>query len=311
MKKTLAALLALPILASCALAPASAPNNVATAQDPQPVNPAAAEPQPAASGTTQPSTEPTPTVAPEPIVEPLDTKIGLRRPMYEDKPRPTLTAEQEAKYGACLETTVTNWSKGACATLLQTDLKELGYLEGKVQPRFGVAAMNALLRYQRSREVRPDGNAGPQTWYALASARPARSTDLPRECAEIPGVVLCVDQAHSTLKFVRDGVVEKTIDVRLGGWTSDAKTKKWRVFPTAPGLWRVYNKHRNPSSPTYGEGVMPYSVMFDPNMYVHYSADFAKHGHARSSHGCVNVASKADAKWVFDNTPIEARVWVY
>ena len=56
---------------------------------------------------------------------------------------------------------------------------------------------------------------------------------------------------------------------------------------------------------------MPYSVMFDPNMYVTYSADFAKRGYIRSSHGCVNVASKDDAKWIFDNTPIEARVWVW
>lgn len=308
MKKTLAALLAIPLLASCAVAapgPAASdptPNAVAGVANPAPdATPVA--PQPAASATpeTTPEPEPTPTV---------DTKIGLRRPTYTDRPRPVLTAAQEAKYGECLDVTVTNWSKGECATLLQDDLKELGYLEGKVQPRIGVAAMNALLRYQRSREVNPNGVAGQQTWYALASGRPARSDALPPECL-LPGVVLCVDQAHSTLRFVRDGVVEKTIDVRLGGWTSDAKTKKWRVFPTAPGLWRVYNKHRNPSSPTYGEGIMPYSVMFDPNMYVHYSADFARHGYARSSHGCVNVASKEDAKWFFDNTPIEARVWVW
>lgn len=308
MKKTLAALLALPLLASCAVAapgPAASdptPDAVANVANPAP-DAAPVAPLPAASATPEATPEPEPTPT-------LDTTIGLRRPTYTDRPRPVLTAEQEAKYGACLEVTVTNWSKGECATLLQDELQELGYLEGKVQTRIGVAAMNALLRYQRSREVNPNGVAGPQTWYALASARPARSDALPPECL-LPGVVLCVDQAHSTLRFVRDGVVEKTIDVRLGGWTSDAKTKKWRVFPTAPGLWRVYNKHRNPSSPTYGEGIMPYSVMFDPNMYVHYSADFARHGYARSSHGCVNVASKEDAKWFFDNTPIEARVWVW
>ncbi len=305
MKKILAALLASPILAGCALTPTPAPTNVAVVEEHQAAAQVDAQPQPAASPSVEPSPEPSPTP------EPIDTTIGLRRPVFEDKPKPTLTPEQEEKYGACLETTVSNWSKGACATLLQEDLKELGFLVGKVETRIGVPAMNALLRYQRSREVRADGNAGPQTWYALASGRPARTTELPRECTEIPGVVLCVDQAHSTLTFVRDGVSEKVIDVRLGGWTSDAKTKKWRNFPTANGLWRVYNKHRNPSSPTYGEGVMPYSVMFDPNMYVHYSADFAKRGHARSSHGCVNVASKDDAKWIFENTPIEARVWVY
>ena len=303
MKKLLAALAAIPLLAACAVAPPS--TGLASVSTPDAASPAPAPPQPAASGSATPSATPTPTP------EPIDTTIGLRRPTYPEHPRPVLTAAQEAKYGACLDTTVSNWSKGECATLLQNDLIELGYLEGEPQKRIGVAAVNALLRYQRSREVNPDGYAGAQTWYALASGRPARSAALPRECTEIPGVVLCVDQAHSTLTFVRDGVAERTIDVRLGGWTSDAKTKKWRLFPTANGLWRVYNKHRNPSSPTYGEGVMPYSVMFDPNMYVHYSADFAKRGYNRSSHGCVNVASKDDAKWIFDNTPIEARVWVW
>lgn len=306
MKKTLAALLALPVLAACAVTPPTSPENtVAVVQDAAPAGATPAAPQPTASETPEPTVEPTPTP------EPIDTTIGLRRPVFTDQPRPTLTAEQEAKFGACLDVTVTNWSKGPCATLLQEELKRLGYLEGEAQTRIGIPAMNALLRYQRSRDVKADGSAGQQTWYALASERPARSTELPRECTEIPGVVLCVDQGASTLTFVRDGVVEKKIDVRLGGWTSDAKTKKWRVFPTANGLWRVYNKHRNPSSPTYGEGVMPYSVMFDPNMYVHYSSDFAKHGHSRSSHGCVNVASKEDAKWFFENTPIEARVWVW
>lgn len=303
MKKTIVALLLAPLLASCATSPP--PTTVALLNEPDAAAPATAQPAPAASTIVTPSPEPTPTP------EPIDTTIGLRRPTYVEHPRPTLTAAQEEKYGACLDTTVSNWSKGECATLLQNDLIALGYLEGEPQKRIGVAAVNALLRYQRSREVNPDGYAGAQTWYALASGRPARTTDLPRECAELPGVVLCVDQAHSTLKFVRDGVVEKTIDVRLGGWASHAKTKEWRVFPTAPGLWRVYNKHRNPYSETYGAGVMPYSVMFDPNMYVHYSADFARHGYARASHGCVNVATKDDAQWIFDNTPIEALVWVY
>ncbi|MDO5534964.1 MAG: L,D-transpeptidase family protein [Propionibacteriaceae bacterium] len=296
MKKYVATLWAICLLAGCAAAPPA---------------PSGDDPSPRATATVTPTPTATPTPTPTPTPVPVDTTIGLRRPSFPDRPRPTLTPEQEATYGACLETSVSNWSKGDCATLLQEELIRLGYLEGEPEKRIGVAAMNALLRYQRSREVAADGNAGPQTWYALASGRPARDDALPRECTEIPGVVLCVDQAHSTLKFVRDGVVERTFEVRLGGWNSDAKTKKWRVFPTANGLWRVYNKHRNPSSPTYGEGVMPYSVMFDPNMYVHYSADFAKRGHTRSSHGCVNIASKEDAQWIFDNTPIEARVWVW
>ena len=106
--------------------------------------------------------------------------------------------------------------------------------------------------------------------------------------------------------------MSRVFAIRTGGWNFDPKDhEKWRLYPTANGLFRVYDKSVSPPSENYGDGAMPYSVMFDPNMYVHYSADFAKRGYSRSSHGCVNVASKDDAKWIFDNTPIEARVWVW
>ena len=87
--------------------------------------------------------------------------------------------------------------------------------------------------------------------------------------------------------------------------------EKWRLYPTANGLFRVYDKSVSPPSENYGDGAMPYSVMFDPNMYVHYSADFHRRGYARASHGCVNVGDRDDAQWIFRNTPIDALVYVY
>jgi len=253
----------------------------------------------------------TPEASPTPDPTPTaDLTLGYRRPVYHDKPRPTLSSAQQDAYGDCPATQLTNGSKGACATLLREKLAELGYYDGPTSGRVNVAATNAILRYQRSRGLPATGNAGEQTWYALASEQPARSEDLPPECT-IPGVVLCVDQAHDTLRWLRDGEVLRTVKVRTGGFTTEPKTGKWRVHATVTGFYRVYNKHRNPKSENYGSGAMPYSVMFDPNMYVHYSADFARRGYATASHGCVNIGSKDDAVWVFDNTPVDARVLVY
>lgn len=251
------------------------------------------------------------TAIPEPEPAPVpDLTLGYRRPVYPDKPLPTLTTAQRDAYGTCLTTTLGSGSKGDCANLLREKLGGLGYYQGPTTGRLSVAAINAVLRYQRSRDLPATGTIGEQTWYALASEQPARSEDLPPECT-IPGVVLCVDQAHDTLRWLRDGEVIRTVEVRTGGFTTEPKTGKWRVHPTVNGFYRVYNKHRNPKSENYGSGAMPYSVMFDPNMYFHYSADFARRGYSTSSHGCVNIGSKDDAVWVFENTPIDARVLVY
>ena len=256
------------------------------------------------------SPEPTPSVTPTPPPPEPDLTLGYRRPVYPEVPLPELTATQQEAYGDCLTTSLSSWSKGDCADLLRVKLTELGFYDGPTTGRISTAAVNSILRYQRSRDLSATGTAGERTWYALASEQPARSEEFPPECS-IAGVVLCVDQAHDTLRWLRDGEVVRTIKVRTGGFTTEPKTGKWRVHATVNGFYRVYNKHKNPKSENYGSGAMPYSVMFDPNMYFHYSSDFAKRGYATSSHGCVNIGSKEDAIWVFDNTPIDARVLIY
>lgn len=312
----LAVLATLPLLASCAAAVPSAPSAPSAPVVPAAVAPVAAASAPVAEASPSPSasdpTTPTPAVTPAPAADEVNTTLGVRR--WQDPatpaPLPTLTAEQQAAFGSCLDTRVTIGSKGACVLLAQTTLHDLGFLTGKAGKAQGVAAMNAVHRYQRSRDLKPTAVIDQTTWYALASGQAARSTELPAEC-KLPGVVLCVDQGTQQLRYVKDGEVLRTVKVRTGGWAKHAKTDVWRLFPTANGLFRVYNKHVNPPSENYGEGAMPYSVMFDPNMYVHYSSGFARQGYAQSSHGCVNVASRTDVQWLFKNTPINARVYVW
>lgn len=267
---------------------------------------------PATTGGADPTpTETTASASPTPTPDPTPT-LGVRRWVDPETPPPLpeLSDEQRAKFGDCLDKNVYNGTKGTCAKLLQEELKTLGFYQGTINSRTNVAVTNAVHRYQRSRNLKPTGVVGQQTWYALASGQPARSTELPEEC-KLDGVVLCVDQGRQEMKYVKNGEVIKTIEVRTGGYTTEPKTGKWRIHATANGLFKVYNKHVNPHSENYGSGVMPYSVMFDPNMYVHYSSDFKRWGYSRSSHGCVNIRDLDQAKWVFKNTPIGAHVYVW
>lgn len=223
---------------------------------------------------------------------------------------PTLDPQAEAEFGPCLTTVLGSGSGGRCALLVQQKLSAAGFYKGSVAKRIGVSQVNAVLNYQRSRGLKATGTTTAATWMALATGQPEVPETLPGECT-VAGVVLCVDQAHRTLKYVKNGEVVKTIRIRLGGWAQEPKTGKWRLFLTANGTFRVYDKKVSPPSDNYGSGAMPYSVIFYPDMYVHYSPGFASVGYAASSHGCVNVGSLAEAKWVYANTPVGARVHIF
>lgn len=286
------------VLSGCAMAmPGTAPSPVtpATTAASAPAAPVtSASPLPSATPST--STTPTPTTTtPAPPAEP---------------PKPAISAAQRKKFGSCLTKTLRYWARGGCVTLAQKELKKLGYLTGPVTSSMGVAAINGVLNYQRSRGLAADGQLGKNTWTALALKTKAIPDVMPKACYG-KGVVLCVDQAHRKLRWLKNGKVVKTFRVRVGGFNVGAKTKEWRVFPTANGTWKVYNKLVDPPSENYGPGAMPYSTMFYPDMYVHYSPDFHARGYARSSHGCVNIGRLADAIWIFKNTPIGAKVITY
>jgi hypothetical protein len=299
-----AALIAVAGLAGCS-APGGLPSTVAsTASEQVPSPDQAATPDqtatPAAVTTPDaglPAVVATPEVSPAPETSPQPTL-------------PALSAAQQEKFGGCLTTAVTHWSSGACAALAQETLAGIGFLAGEPAKRIDVRGANAILNYQRSRGIDATGTIDEATWRALATNQSPRSTALPAECL-VAGTVLCVDQGARTLRYVVDGTVERTVQVRLGGFAQHAKKKNWRNFPTANGTYTVYDKQRNPRSENYGAGAMPYSIMFHPDMYVHYSSGFAKQGYDSSSHGCVNVGDKDAILWLYEHTPIGATVHVF
>ena len=279
------------VLAGCARIPP-----VANAVNPSPPLTA---PLSTHAATTTPA-EPTPTISPTPSVPPppVDPLAGLSR-------------KTRKAFRPCLRRSVGPGSSGSCALLVQKKLTSAGFYPWRAAGRINTEGVNAILNYQRSRGLTANGTTSKATWVALATKARSVPSVLPKKCTHSKGVILCVDQAHRKLFWIRNGKVVRTFRVRLGGWNFHPKTKKWKVFATANGTWRVYEKQVDPPSKNYGPGAMPYATIFYPDMYVHYSPGFHSVGYSRSSHGCVNIGTLSDARWIFTHTPIGAKVYLY
>lgn len=260
-------------------------------------------PSPAPS-TTQPSASPSPTASATPTEPPKPVD-----------PFDTLSAATKKEFKGCLTKVVGPNSSGKCAALVIKKLKQAGYYPWSKTSVINVTGANAILNYQRSRGIKGTAFTDKATWVALATKAPAVPQVLPKKCNTTKGIILCVDQAHRKLFWIKNGKVVKTFKVRLGGWAylkkKDAEQGKWKVYATADGTWKVYEKQVDPFSENYGYGAMPYSTMFYPDMYVHYSPGFHAVGYRQSSHGCVNIGQLSQAKWIFKNTPIGTPVYIY
>jgi lipoprotein-anchoring transpeptidase ErfK/SrfK len=114
------------------------------------------------------------------------------------------------------------------------------------------------------------------------------------------GRALCVDKSTNSLRWVVDGEVISTFDVRFG---SDE-------LPTREGAFAVFSKSRDHVSSLYDTS-MPYAMFFSGGQAVHYSPDFAANGYNGASHGCVNVRDLGAIQSLFDQVAIGTKVVVY
>ena len=114
------------------------------------------------------------------------------------------------------------------------------------------------------------------------------------------GRVLCVDKSSRTLRWVVDGQVLKTVDVRFG---SDE-------LPTREGAFHVFEKSRDHVSSIFDTS-MPFAMFFSGGQAVHYSPDFAANGYYGASHGCVNVRDYDAVAWLYDQVQVGDEVIVY
>lgn len=149
-------------------------------------------------------------------------------------PKPTATPTAVPTYTRP-SATVRSGSTGVNATLVQQRLKELGYLTGKVDGRFGDASEAALTAFQRKHGLEADGVAGSDTYDILFSYRALAADQLPTAAptatpaptpapATLPPVSITRDNVVLVKQGVRGDAVTRVQQrlTQLGYYTANA-----------------------------------------------------------------------------------------
>lgn len=202
---------------------------------------------------------------------------------------------------------------GPAVRVLQARLRQIGWFAGDVTDHYGLRTTAAVRGFQAKRGIPVTGYVDRRTQRRLeAMTHAPTAAELANEITpmgNVPGPldprcrtgrVLCIDKTSRTLRFVVEGAVRRTVDVRFGASSS----------PTREGLFHVYWKHLDHVSTLYGSA-MPYAMFFSRGQAVHYSSDFAARGYAGASHGCVNVRDLAGIRWLFAHVRVGDVVVVY
>jgi lipoprotein-anchoring transpeptidase ErfK/SrfK len=192
---------------------------------------------------------------------------------------------------------------------LQARLKQLAWYFPDVDGVYGDATTEAVRGFQEKRGLEGTGKVDRRTMNRLIAmtATPTRAElhnlgnkpgALDARCRT--GRVMCIDKTSRTIRWVIDGKVLKTMDVRFGG----------PATPTREGLFNVTYMSRDHHSKLY-DTPMPFAMFFSRGQAVHYSPDFAAVGYNGASHGCVNVRDHEGVAWLFDQVLVGDRVVVY
>ncbi|MGW7198511.1 L,D-transpeptidase family protein [Streptomyces chryseus] len=193
---------------------------------------------------------------------------------------------------------------------LQARLGQLDLFSRTPTGYYGEVTVNAVRDFHERQNLPTSGSVSETAWTELrrvtkTPSQPAMypSTSQPvgkldRRCRT--GRVLCVSKTTRTLSWVVNGTIRSSVDVRFGS----------QYTPTREGQFKVDRKERSWTSTLY-HTPMPYSMFFSGGQAVHYSADFAAHGYAGASHGCVNVRDKGAISRLFDQVEVGDKVVVY
>jgi peptidoglycan hydrolase-like protein with peptidoglycan-binding domain len=195
---------------------------------------------------------------------------------------------------------------------IQARLRQIGWFFGDVTDSYGDQTTTAVEGFQAKRMIPVTGEVDQRTLDLLQGMTreptadelanrapdPADGTPLDPRCTT--GRALCIDKTSQSLRWVVDGKVLTTVDVRFGASYS----------PTREGLFHVEWKDSDHVSTLYGSS-MPFSMFFSRGQAVHYSSDFAARGYAGASHGCVNVRDYSALSSLFDQVRVGDKVVVY
>lgn len=192
---------------------------------------------------------------------------------------------------------------------VQARLQQLRWYDARVTGRYAGSTVEAVKGFQARRRIPVTGQVDRRTLTRLKemTREPTRAELMdivPAGPALDPrcrtGRAMCVDKSSRSLRWVVDGVVLRTVEVRFG---SDE-------LPTREGAFAVFRKSRDHVSSLY-DTPMPFAMFFSGGQAVHYSPDFAANGYDGASHGCVNVRDRAAVEWLFDQVRIGDKVIVH
>ncbi|WP_141015312.1 L,D-transpeptidase family protein [Nocardioides sambongensis] len=194
---------------------------------------------------------------------------------------------------------------------VQARLRQIDWFNTDVTGYYGEVTVAAVRGFQAKRGFPVTGEVDQRTLTRLEemSTEPTDAELTNQVGGNTPGAldarcrtgrVLCIDKSSRTLRWVVDGTVRTTVDVRFGASST----------PTREGRFSVEWKSRDHVSSLYGSA-MPYAMFFSRGQAVHYSSDFAANGYNGASHGCVNVRDQAAIATLFDQVQVGDEVVVY
>ncbi|MGZ5404508.1 MAG: L,D-transpeptidase family protein [Nocardioides sp.] len=199
--------------------------------------------------------------------------------------------------------------RGEDVRAVQHRLVQIAWLFDAVTGSYDPATVDAVKGFQGKRGIPVTGEIDQRTMDRLLEMTRQPTYDEMHNIEPEPGAldprcttgrVLCVDKTTNTLRWVVDGDVQETFDVRFG---SDE-------LPTREGEFSVRSKSPDHVSSLYGTP-MPFAMFFSGGQAVHYSPDFAAVGYNGASHGCVNVRDYAGIAALFDEVVVGDRVVVH
>ena len=251
------------------------------------------------------------------VPEDLPTTDAPEKPAKDPKDRPSEEPEEEPEQKPELDpgpTLIAPGDEGDDVRELQARLAQIDWFNADVTGFYGDVTTEAVRGFQAKREIPVTGEVDQRTLDRLQAmtTEPTRAeltgsqdetaTNTPGaldpRCTE--GRVLCIDKTSRTLRWVVDGEVLKTMDVRFGG----------EYTPTREGVFSVFQKSRDHVSSLYDTS-MPFAMFFSGGQAVHYSPDFAAVGYNGASHGCANIRDYDGISWLYDQVQIGDTVVVY
>jgi peptidoglycan hydrolase-like protein with peptidoglycan-binding domain len=200
--------------------------------------------------------------------------------------------------------TVAKDSAPELITALTTRLQWVGSLDAATTT-WTPSVSAAVKNFQEKQGLKRSGAANTATVTQLTKAAGDGSID-PR-CLQ-PGIRLCLDKSQKVTRYVKDGVVIRVMDTNIGPEKGDEKFKQYSS--TREGVSKIGDKQVNTVSNLYGYS-MPYWMQFDGGIGFHFSKYFSQDGYQDTSMGCTTLRSKADAKWLYKNSPKGTKVVVY